>query len=70
MQGTTQQVLIKKRWRIATTHSGTPIELALYSDPPNSIQEQSFVECRGKIAAASARYTPMMANLIWKALKP
>ncbi|CAK0824602.1 unnamed protein product, partial [Prorocentrum cordatum] len=70
IQGTTQQVFIKQRWRIATTHSGIPIELALYSDPPNSIQEQSFVECRGKIAAASARYTPMMANLIWKALKP
>ncbi|CAK0884153.1 unnamed protein product [Prorocentrum cordatum] len=70
IKGTNQQVFIKKKWRVATTHPGVPIEPGPCADLPKHIPQASFVECRGKIAAASALYTPLMATLIWEALKP
>ena len=65
-----KEVFSKEKWRIATTHPGIPIELEPYAEVPDSIPEASFVEGRGRRTAASARYTPLMAKLVWKALKP
>ena len=63
-------MLLKKQWEIATTYKGVAQALARYEAVPTAEEGEIFVECRGRLAKASARYTPLLASTVWDALRP
>ena len=63
-------MLLKKQWEIATTHRGIQQALKPFETVPTASDGDIFVECRGRLAKASARYTPLLARVVWEALRP
>eukprot|EP00974_Lingulodinium_polyedra_P013509 1308392-Lingulodinium_polyedra.AAC.1 len=48
VDGVTQDVFLRKKWRISSTHPGIPIELEPYANAPTDIPKRNFVQRRGK----------------------
>ena len=65
-----QTMLLRKQWEIATSHQGIAQALERYAKVPDAEKGEVFVECRGRLAKASARYTPLLADTVWTALRP
>ena len=63
-------MLLKKQLEIATTHRGIQQALKPFEKVPSATDREVFVECRGRLAKASARYTPLLARVVWGALRP
>ena len=55
---------IKKKWRVMSTCPEHLALMASFSEVPD-LPADRFIECKGKIAQASANYPPRMAELFW-----
>ena len=60
---------LKKKWLVKTTCQKLRDNFAPYSEVPK-LPSWCFIECRGKVAEASAKYPIQMAYVIWKSIMP
>ena len=65
-----KEVYVKKRWKIVTNNSAFVAESQHLVHPPKSLCEIDFVQCCGKIAKQTARYTPEFARHFWQTIVP
>ena len=59
---------IKKKWLIYTSHDGFREALKPMEKIPDNLKESDFVECRGKIVKASAKYTGKLRTIFWSSV--
>ena len=60
---------VKKRWKIVTTRPMLVEVMAPYASVPEHLVPADFRPCSGKVCADSAFYTPLFAELVWRALR-
>ena len=60
---------VKKKWKIVTTRPRLVEVMAPYARIPEHVGPADFRPCSGKVCADSAFYTPLFAELVWRALR-
>ena len=60
---------VKKKWKIVTTRPRLIEVMAPYARIPEHLGPADFRPCSGKVCADSAFYTPLFAELVWRALR-
>ena len=58
---------VKKKWKIVTTRPMLVEVMAPYASVPEHLVPADFRPCSGKVCADSAFYTPLFAELVWRA---
>jgi len=61
---------VKKKWRVETTSQRLADALKPYEKVPGNIPKDDFRQCCGRVCSGSSYYTPLLAELIWSALRP
>ena len=59
---------VKKKWKIVTTRPKLIEVMAPYARIPGHLGSADFRPCSGKVCTDSAHYTPLFAELVWRAL--
>ena len=59
----------EKNWKIVTTQPRLVEDVALCAKIPEHLGPADFRPCSGKVCADSAFYTPLFAELVWRALR-
>ena len=60
---------VKKKWKIETTRPRLIEVMAPYARIQEHLGPADFRPCSGKVCADSAFYTPLFAELVWRALR-
>ena len=60
---------VKKKWKIVTPQPRLIEVMAPYARIPEHLGPADFRPCSGKVCADSALYTPLFAELVWRALR-
>ena len=64
------KVYLRKAWRLETTCPNLPTVFAGFDKAPSTISPDEFVRACGRLCRDGALYTPTMAQMVWKALRP